>query len=111
MDEVISGRVMSDSSGLRLDGNCANGESDIGTPYKSDGYAEQYGACTPQQSENKYMDNSIFNTISKIVNPTTKVPAFVFLIFIAIFNIFLGFYKKFLFEDVKCRSITIQKKY
>lgn len=39
---------------------------------------EQYacnGLSTPQQStsELKYMDNSIFNTISKIVNCTAKV--------------------------------------
>ncbi|KAG7203099.1 hypothetical protein KM043_010221 [Ampulex compressa] len=34
-----------------------------------------YGECTPQQtSENRPIDNSIFNTISKIVNPAAKVP-------------------------------------
>ncbi|XP_043254931.1 serine/threonine-protein kinase greatwall [Colletes gigas] len=33
------------------------------------------GECTPQQtSSNRQIDNSIFNTISKIVNPTAKVP-------------------------------------
>ncbi|XP_014218593.1 serine/threonine-protein kinase greatwall [Copidosoma floridanum] len=32
------------------------------------------GLLTPQQPENKPIDNSIFNTISKIVNPTAKVP-------------------------------------
>lgn len=32
------------------------------------------GECTPQHaSEHRPIDNSIFNTISKIVNPTTKV--------------------------------------
>ncbi|XP_047356418.1 serine/threonine-protein kinase greatwall isoform X2 [Vespa velutina] len=34
-----------------------------------------FGNCTPQQSsENRHIDNSIFNTISKIVNPAAKVP-------------------------------------
>ncbi|XP_076547362.1 serine/threonine-protein kinase greatwall [Osmia lignaria lignaria] len=34
-----------------------------------------FGERTPQQSStSKQIDNSIFNTISKIVNPTTKVP-------------------------------------
>lgn len=34
----------------------------------------RYGECTPQNaSENRLIDNSIFNTISKIVNPATKV--------------------------------------
>lgn len=34
-----------------------------------------FGDSTPQQSsENRHIDNSIFNTISKIVNPTAKVP-------------------------------------
>lgn len=33
-----------------------------------------FGNCTPQQSsENRHIDNSIFNTISKIVNPPAKV--------------------------------------
>lgn len=33
-----------------------------------------YGECTPQQSStSRQIDNSIFNTISKIVNPTAKV--------------------------------------
>lgn len=33
-----------------------------------------YGECTPQQaSTNRQINNSIFNTISKIVNPTAKV--------------------------------------
>ncbi|KAK2574957.1 hypothetical protein KPH14_008720 [Odynerus spinipes] len=34
-----------------------------------------FGDCTPQQSsEHRHIDNSIFNTISKIVNPAAKVP-------------------------------------
>ncbi|XP_006611468.1 serine/threonine-protein kinase greatwall isoform X2 [Apis dorsata] len=34
-----------------------------------------YGECTPQQvSTSRQINNSIFNTISKIVNPTAKVP-------------------------------------
>lgn len=34
-----------------------------------------FGECTPQQtSTSKQIDNSIFNTISKIVNPAAKVP-------------------------------------
>ncbi|XP_076284518.1 serine/threonine-protein kinase greatwall [Lasioglossum baleicum] len=36
-----------------------------------------YGECTPQQqasTSNRQIDNSIFNTISKIVNPAAKVP-------------------------------------
>ncbi|CAK9813862.1 Serine/threonine-protein kinase greatwall [Anthophora quadrimaculata] len=32
------------------------------------------GECTPQGSSNRQIDNSIFNTISKIVNPAAKVP-------------------------------------
>lgn len=33
-----------------------------------------YGECTPQQvSTSRQINNSIFNTISKIVNPTAKV--------------------------------------
>lgn len=36
--------------------------------------AMPYGECTPQQSSERQIDNSIFNTISKIVNPTAKVP-------------------------------------
>nr|XP_033338974.1 serine/threonine-protein kinase greatwall-like [Megalopta genalis] len=34
-----------------------------------------YGVCTPQQaSTSRQIDNSIFNTVSKIVNPAAKVP-------------------------------------
>lgn len=39
----------------------------------SDNDTERRGECTPQQAE-RCINNSIFNTISKIVNPTTKVP-------------------------------------
>lgn len=49
-------------------------EPDIETSCKDNNDAEHHnGERTPQQSE-RYIDNSIFNTISKIVNPTTKVP-------------------------------------
>lgn len=38
-----------------------------------------YGECTPQQvSANRQINNSIFNTISKIVNPTAKVNMLLF---------------------------------
>lgn len=48
-------------------------ESNIETSCKNDNDAERYNReRTPQQSE-RSIDNSIFNTISKIVNPTTKV--------------------------------------
>ncbi|XP_072756061.1 serine/threonine-protein kinase greatwall [Anoplolepis gracilipes] len=46
---------------------------DIETSCKNNNDTERNGEHTPQQSE-RYIDNSIFNTISKIVNPTTKVP-------------------------------------
>ncbi|KAI4489966.1 hypothetical protein M0804_004148 [Polistes exclamans] len=37
--------------------------------------SSNYGNCTPQQSlKFRHVDNSIFNTISKIVNPAAKVP-------------------------------------
>lgn len=35
-----------------------------------------HGEKTPQHNKNGLMNNSIFNTISKIVNPTTKVSNF-----------------------------------
>ncbi|XP_012272268.1 serine/threonine-protein kinase greatwall [Orussus abietinus] len=50
--------------------SCASGIND--TDFESE---EPYGGSTPQQSsENKRIDNSIFNTISKLVNRTAKVP-------------------------------------
>lgn len=54
----------------------AKGPSVVGLHDESD--QEQHacnGVTTPQQStsEIKHMDNSIFNTISKIVNPAAKV--------------------------------------
>jgi len=48
-----------------------NRESNVDTIY-SENDTERRGECTPQQSE-RCINNSIFNTISKIVNPTTKV--------------------------------------
>ncbi|KYQ57068.1 Microtubule-associated serine/threonine-protein kinase-like protein [Trachymyrmex zeteki] len=51
--------------------NCVN-ESN-GDAIYSENDTERHGECTPQQSE-RCINNSIFNTISKIVNPTTKVP-------------------------------------
>ncbi|XP_050464840.1 serine/threonine-protein kinase greatwall [Cataglyphis hispanica] len=49
-------------------------EPDIETSCKNINDTEHHNEeHTPQQSE-RYIDNSIFNTISKIVNPTTKVP-------------------------------------
>jgi len=53
--------------------NCVN-ESNVDVIY-SENDMECHGECTPQQSE-KCINNSIFNTISKIVNPTTKVNFF-----------------------------------
>ncbi|XP_014480397.1 PREDICTED: serine/threonine-protein kinase greatwall isoform X2 [Dinoponera quadriceps] len=62
------------SPGLRLDGNNRIAESGDKTPCGSDSDAErQCEDRTPQQSE-RFIDNSIFNTISKIVNPNAKVP-------------------------------------
>lgn len=51
-------------------------EPDIETSCKNNNDTEHHnGECTPQHTQSeKYIDNSIFNTISKIVNPTTKVP-------------------------------------
>ncbi|EFN86240.1 serine/threonine-protein kinase greatwall [Harpegnathos saltator] len=65
----------SNSSGLHLDGNNRIAESGDKTPSGNDSNVEcQYGDRTPQQSSDRFIDNSIFNTISKIVNPNTKVP-------------------------------------
>ncbi|XP_011872502.1 PREDICTED: serine/threonine-protein kinase greatwall isoform X2 [Vollenhovia emeryi] len=54
-----------------------SGESNVNEPsvetVYGDNDAERHGERTPQQSE-RCINNSIFNTISKIVNPTTKVP-------------------------------------
>jgi len=62
-----------ESPGSRTNDNSRINEPDIETSCKNESDAGcQYGECTPQQSE-RYMDNSIFNTISKIVNPATKV--------------------------------------
>ncbi|XP_053985150.1 serine/threonine-protein kinase greatwall [Hylaeus volcanicus] len=47
-------------------GNCNDTENERDIPH---------GECTPQQtSTSRQIDNSIFNTISKIVNPAAKVP-------------------------------------
>lgn len=52
-------------------------EPDIKTSCKDNNDTEHHGERTPQQAE-RYIDNSIFNTISKIVNPTTKVSTLAF---------------------------------
>lgn len=63
------------SPGLHLDGNNRIVGSGDKTPCGSDSDAErQCEDRTPQQSE-RLIDNSIFNTISKIVNPNAKVSA------------------------------------
>lgn len=68
-----------DSPDSRLDCNDQTNETDVGNccAIYNDREAERdipYGVCTPQQaSANRQIDNSIFNTISKIVNPTAKV--------------------------------------
>lgn len=62
-----------DSPKSSSDENNRINEPDIETSCKNINDTEHHnGEHTPQQSE-RYIDNSIFNTISKIVNPTTKV--------------------------------------
>ncbi|XP_076233543.1 serine/threonine-protein kinase greatwall [Calliopsis andreniformis] len=64
-----------DSPDSRLDGNDQSNETDNENYDKENERDIPYGECTPQQaSANRQIDNSIFNTISKIVNPTAKVP-------------------------------------
>lgn len=59
-------------------------EPDIETSCKNINDTEHHnGEHTPQQSE-RYIDNSIFNTISKIVNPTTKVSTLLVLFLIRV---------------------------
>ncbi|KAL0127869.1 hypothetical protein PUN28_003248 [Cardiocondyla obscurior] len=61
-----------DSPTLQLgENNHVNEQHFIDTTCSDD--VERHGECTPQQSE-ICINNSIFNTISKIVNPATKVP-------------------------------------
>ncbi|KAG5321247.1 GWL kinase, partial [Pseudoatta argentina] len=67
MEEIAPDSPKSQSE----ENNCVN-ESNVDAIY-SENDTERHGECTPQQSE-KCINNSIFNTISKIVNPTTKVP-------------------------------------
>lgn len=69
-----------ESPNSRLNGNDQNSETDdenYSCPNYNDSESEReipYGECTPQQtSANRQIDNSIFNTISKIVNPAAKV--------------------------------------
>ncbi|KOX77110.1 Serine/threonine-protein kinase greatwall [Melipona quadrifasciata] len=69
-----------DSPNSRLNSNDQINETDDEnscTNYNDSGSEREilYGECTPQQaSTNRQINNSIFNTISKIVNPTAKVP-------------------------------------
>lgn len=63
--------IAPDSSKSQLGESNYVNESNIDT-ICSDNDMERHGECTPQQSE-RCINNSIFNTISKIVNPTTKV--------------------------------------
>ncbi|XP_076667517.1 serine/threonine-protein kinase greatwall [Andrena cerasifolii] len=69
-----------DSPDLRLDGNDQINKTDDGNSCANcnDTEAEHsipHGECTPQQaSASRQIDNTIFNTISKIVNPPAKVP-------------------------------------
>ncbi|XP_012530793.2 serine/threonine-protein kinase greatwall [Monomorium pharaonis] len=67
MEETVLDSPKSQSG----ENNCAN-EPNVDAIY-SNNDVEHHGECTPQQSE-RCINNSIFNTISKIVNPTTKVP-------------------------------------
>ncbi|XP_070163080.1 serine/threonine-protein kinase greatwall isoform X1 [Polyergus mexicanus] len=68
MEETTSDSPKSSSDENRIN------EPDTETSCKNINDTEhQNGEHTPQQSE-RYIDNSIFNTISKIVNPATKVP-------------------------------------
>ncbi|XP_077278418.1 serine/threonine-protein kinase greatwall isoform X1 [Temnothorax americanus] len=61
-----------DSPILQLGESNHVNEPNVDTTY-SDNDTERHGERTPQPSE-RCINNSIFNTISKIVNPTTKVP-------------------------------------
>lgn len=69
-----------DSPNLRLNGNEQINETDDENSCANynDSESEREilsGECTPQQgSASRQFNNSIFNTISKIVNPTAKVP-------------------------------------
>ncbi|KOC59784.1 Serine/threonine-protein kinase greatwall [Habropoda laboriosa] len=69
-----------DSPNLCLNSNDPTNETDdentCANCNNSDNEREiREGECTPEQtSANRQIDNSIFNTISKIVNPTAKVP-------------------------------------
>lgn len=70
----------SDSPKSSSDENNRINELDIESSCKDNNDTEHHnGERTPQQSE-RYIDNSIFNTISKIVNPATKVSTLVFFI-------------------------------
>lgn len=68
-----------DSPDLRLDGNDQINEADDGNSCANCNDTETelsipHGECTPQQaSATRQIDNTIFNTISKIVNPAAKV--------------------------------------
>ncbi|XP_011631696.1 serine/threonine-protein kinase greatwall [Pogonomyrmex barbatus] len=62
-----------DSPGSQSEESIYLNEANVETVCRNDNETERHnGDCTPQQE--KYINNSIFNTISKIVNPTTKVP-------------------------------------
>ncbi|KZC06565.1 PREDICTED: serine/threonine-protein kinase greatwall [Dufourea novaeangliae] len=69
-----------DSPNSRLDGNDqiieTDDEKQCGNGNDTENEQEiPYGECTPEQtSASRQIDNSIFNTISKIVNPAAKVP-------------------------------------
>lgn len=76
MEETTSDSPKSSSDENRIN------EPDIETSCKNINDTEHHnGEHTPQQSE-RYIDNSIFNTISKIVNPATKVSTFLVLFLI-----------------------------
>lgn len=75
-----------DSPNLRLNGNEQINETDDENSCANynDSESEREilsGECTPQQgSASRQINNSIFNTISKIVNPTAKVNIYYYLI-------------------------------
>lgn len=67
----------------RSDENSHINEPDTEASCKNDNDTERCnGERTPQHSE-RSIDNSIFNTISKIVNPTTKVNFLSFCFFLS----------------------------
>ncbi|XP_017879849.1 serine/threonine-protein kinase greatwall [Ceratina calcarata] len=75
MEEVA---IVSPQAGLNSNDKTSEKGDDNSSANYNDSESDReipYGECTPQQtSTSRQIDNSIFNTISKIVNSTAKVP-------------------------------------